>query len=159
MTADSSSAQPLTFNELLWVKEIDTLSSTDWLRSNPDGSSRLSMIHTLDVRPEAIELIAEPLRNLVKLMLDDILDTEGKDSLSGMRSLIKALSNHQFWQDIVEDDDCETVLGPDLEHLRRDFPAAPLTFKCFLEHFRADAEYHQARFREKKAQSPDQPNA
>lgn len=159
MPADTPAVQPLTFNDMPWVKEIDTLPDVDWLQSNPDGKQRLAMIHALDVKPEAVELITRPLRNLVKLMLEDVRDSEGNNDVCGMLSLLETVKDAPVWLEMEDHENYEIVLKEDLERLRKDFSAAPLTFKCFLEHLRADAEHYIALALKENEKGSVQPDA
>ena len=145
MTTETSAIQPLTFKDLPWVAGIDTLSDLEWLESNPDGQPLLEMF---DATPRAVVLLANPLRNLVKIMLEQstISSTDCDDVEFGMLGTLEHLGEMSYSFETIE----EIVLDAEV-FFHTHYPGAPRTVEVFLAHLHADAEHWRVALRVEKA--------
>jgi hypothetical protein len=150
MANETPLPQPLTFVNLPWVAGIDSLSDLEWLRSSPDGKPRMAMINALDATPEAVTLIAQPLRKLVKIMLEDQTCDSCGETCSGMITNINGI-------EVFEADEIEDYIAGAKDELKPFQHVAPLTIEVFLAHVHADAKYWLSV--ERAGPNSPQPNA
>jgi len=97
------------------------------------------MVVAIDGNQEMIELVARPLRNLVKLMLtntEECAHPPCHDACwTGMKTWFEVL------KDMEGDKARQEMLTEAKSEMSKYFPAAPLTFQTFVDYMEADAEF------------------